>query len=445
MTVQRITQKHVDEGRRDGHNTCVQDAIDRVAGEGGGTVVLPAGLRVTTGTVILRSHVELHLEKDSAIEASRAPEHYASDETPALLEAHDAEEIEISGPGTIEGHGIEFMAKNLGFIYEPQAFRPRLLCFYDCRNVRFREVTFHDSPSWTVHLIGCEHVDIERITIDNDLAIPNCDGIDPDHCRDVTIRDCRITCADDAIVLKNGGGHVDRGPTENVRISGCTLMSTAGAFKIGTGTASDFRNISVTNCTIDSSSRGLVIQHRDQGTLENIRLSGFQIETRLFEHHYWGHAEPIHISSISRTAHQPDGSTPPFNPEEKLGSISGVAISDIEARSEGGIVLYAASDAVLEDVSLRGIDLRLEKWSRWPGGYLDVRPVDMRGSDVFVDPETDPGRQARSVPALLAHGVDGLVVDGFSLRVGERVPSYYSGPVEVTESRNVSVTGFQVR
>lgn len=445
MTRERITQKAFETGRRDGHNACVQDAIDRVAEHGGGTVVLPAGLRVTTGTVTLRSRVELHLEKDSAIEASRDPAHYASEDAPALLEARDAEDVAVTGPGVIEGHGIEFMAKDLGYIYEPKPFRPRLLCFYDCTNVALRDVTFHDAPIWTVHLIGCEHVDIVGITIDNNLAIPNCDGIDPDHCRDVTIRDCRITCADDAIVLKNGGGHLDRGATENVRISGCTLMSTAGAFKIGTGTASDFRNISVTNCTIDSSSRGLVIQHRDQGTLENIHLSGFQIETRLFEHHYWGHAEPIHISAISRTAHQPDGSVPPFNPEETLGPIRGVVISDIEARSEGGVVLFAAPGAVLEDVSLRGVDLRLEKWSRWPGGYLDVRPVDMRGSDVFVDPGTDPGRQARAVPGLLAQGIDGLTVDGFSLRVQDPAPGYYSGPVEVTDSRNVAVNGFQVR
>lgn len=118
-------------------------------------MVIPEGMRITSGTIALRSQVEIHLEKGAVIEAGRDRTHYTDEATPALLEACNAEEISITGRGTIEGRGGEFMERYLGHIYEPKPFRPRLLCFYDCERVALRDVTFHDSPHWTVHLIGC--------------------------------------------------------------------------------------------------------------------------------------------------------------------------------------------------------------------------------------------------------------------------------------------------
>jgi hypothetical protein len=337
------------------------------------------------------------------------------------------------------------MVRDLGYIYEPARFRPRLLCFYDCLGVRLEGVTFHDSPFWTVHLVGCDRVDIAGITIDNNLAIPNCDGIDPDHCRNVRIRDCRITCADDAIVLKNSEGFADRGACENVHVSDCVLQCTASAIKFGSGSVSDFRNCFFSDCTIRSSCRGLCIQLRDQGSIENVHFTGFQIETRLFEGHYWGHAEPIHVSAISRTAAQKDGRRMPSNPEGRVGALQHVRFSEIQARSEGGIVLYGCPDSPLREVSLSSIDLRLEKWSKWPGGYIDLRPIDMTGSDVFVDPSIDPGRIKRKVAGLYARNARGLALRDIDLVwVGER-PDYFTGPLELEGCEQVVVDGFRSR
>ena len=43
---------------------------------------------------------------------------------------------------------------------------------------------------------------VDNVTVRNRLDVPNCDGIDPDHCQDVEIRHCRVTSGDDAIVIK---------------------------------------------------------------------------------------------------------------------------------------------------------------------------------------------------------------------------------------------------
>jgi polygalacturonase len=64
------------------------------------------------------------------------------------------------------------------------------------------DVTLNQAPSWTLHLVGCEGVLVDNVKIRNQLDVPNCDGIDPDHCRDVEIRNCHIVCGDDAVVVK---------------------------------------------------------------------------------------------------------------------------------------------------------------------------------------------------------------------------------------------------
>src|SRR5690348_7803440 len=48
----------------------IQKAIDTCALVGGGVVVVPSGTRVTVGSLRLKSHVELHLERGSELKAS---------------------------------------------------------------------------------------------------------------------------------------------------------------------------------------------------------------------------------------------------------------------------------------------------------------------------------------------------------------------------------------
>mgnify|MGYP000711478246 CR=1 FL=1 len=62
---------------------------------------------------------------------------------------------------------------------------------------------YNDSAYWTVHLIGCNDVSIDGISILNNLKIRNGDGIDVDHSKNVRIANCHIESGDDCICLKN--------------------------------------------------------------------------------------------------------------------------------------------------------------------------------------------------------------------------------------------------
>mgnify|MGYP001108597977 CR=1 FL=1 len=72
---------------------------------------------------------------------------------------------------------------------------------------------------------------IEKLIFDTLEALVR-DGIDPDNCRNVRIANCHIEAGDDCIVLKSGR---EFGPCENITVTGCTLVSTSCALKVGTG------------------------------------------------------------------------------------------------------------------------------------------------------------------------------------------------------------------
>ena len=179
--------------------SALKAAVDAAHAAGGGVVIVPGGRTLLTGSFELKSHVTLHLEPSATIVASTERSDYRGR---TLIEAFSAEEVAITGTGTIDGRGTAFMTEELSHIYRAASWRPRLMLLEGCRRVQLSGVTLRDSPSWGVHLAGCDGVVIHGITILNNLKIPNCDGIDPDHSRNVRISDCHIEGGDDSIVIK---------------------------------------------------------------------------------------------------------------------------------------------------------------------------------------------------------------------------------------------------
>lgn len=366
---------HGAQGSDHDHTAAIQGAIDACRQAGGGRLVVPPG-RWTSGQLQLCSHLDVHLCPGAVLAASIDPGGYAASHGNCLLEAEGCEDLAISGLGTIDGNGAHFVAKDLGTIFQPADWRPGLVHLRRCRRLRISGVRFADSANWTVHLLGCEDVVIRDITIANSLKMPNCDGIDPDRCRRVTISGCHITCADDAIVLKATAGNEDCGDCEDILVSDCTLKCTASALKIGTESAGSFRNIGMQNCVVRNSSRAITIQLRDQGDVERVCVQGCSLETRLFDDWYWGTAELVHISAMHR------GGSVTGNPDGHLGTVRDVVVSDCHGRGEGGVVIHGEEPGHIERITIRDCDLLISKTSKWPAGTLDLRPCTGEGHHI---------------------------------------------------------------
>lgn len=400
----------------------IQKAIDAAAANGGGTVVVPAGKTFVSGTIALKKNVQLHMEAGSRILGSLNPEDYRNW---LLVEAFDADGIGISGTGTIDGRGGMFKNSDAGHIYRMPNVRPRLVGFFGCRGVRFRDVTLKDSANWGLHMTACEDVVIDGISILNDLKLPNCDGIDPDHCRNVRISNCHIEAGDDCIVFKATKGKMpgamakyESGPCENITVTGCTMVSTSCAVKLGTETHADIRNITVTGCVIRNSARGLGLFLRDSGNLENVLFSDCIVETRLFHDDWWGKAEPIYVTAFPREKGKP------------IGVIRNVRFSNIVCRGESGAFISGSPASLPEDVVLDNVRIEIDKTSKHQGGLYDRRPgvagiIAHPTAGVYLQHAVRPllrnvevvwgkNRPAYFGHALEAHGVAGLRVENFA-------------------------------
>lgn len=408
------------DGRRE-DTAAVQAAIDACGRRGGGTVLMPAGTYLC-GAIELRSHVTLHLAAGAVLRAS--PDRARYGERGALVFAKGAENIAIIGEGEIDGNHPAFLAPKPGGgyifvptfmgVYDPEAFapgvttpdgRPRPVLLIDCRRVRIRDIAIRRSPSWTVHLLGCEDVVVDGITIDNDLLVPNCDGIDVDHCRRVRISNCAIRAGDDGICLKASAAFRGRGPCAEIVVTNCTVTSGSAAIKLGSAGVEPIRDVIVSGCVITDSNRGLGIQNRDGSLVENISFSDCVISTRRYPAEWWGAAEPIHISSTRRRKEQ-----------ASAGRVRGINFSDIRCDGESGVYLYGEPGNALEDIVFSDVQVAVRRKTQLPGGVYDLRPG-------WNHQEVTPSR----IAAFHAEGVNGLTLHDVQTRFeGAPDPSYGS-------------------
>jgi hypothetical protein len=349
----------------------IQRAIDACAAGGGGTVVVPAGRTWMSGSLCLKSRVELHIERGAVLQASSRPTDYIDAGRcgqQVFLSGADAVDAAITGGGVIDGRGTSFMTHEYPHMYKCiGAWRPSLISLYRCHQLTVRDITLKDAANWTLHMTGCEDVLVHGIRIRNGLKVPNCDGIDPDHCRRVRISDCHIEAGDDCIVIKNRPGFPELGPCEDITVTNCICVSTSFAIKIGTESHAAFRNIAVSNCIVRGSNRGLGIQLRDGGDVEDVSFNNCIVETRLFHDDWWGKAEPIHVSAIPRRRDAP------------LGSIRRVRFANILARGEAGAYLAALAPGHIEDVAITGSRIEVRHAGRIEGGWHDRRPCCVPG------------------------------------------------------------------
>ncbi len=343
----------------------IQRAIDAAAAVGkGARVVLRAGRKYLTGPLTLKGGIDFHLAGNAELRVSVVKEDYA-DPLAGVLHANGADGLTISGTGTIDGRSPEFMERYdaEGEWWVPKEFRPRLVVLENCADLRIRDITLKQAPSWTVHLVGCRRVLIDHVTIRNQMDVPNCDGIDPDHCQDVEIRNCHIVCGDDAIVLKATARYPQYGATRNVTVRDCVLETQDSGLKIGTETVQDIHDVLFERCEIKQGCRGLTIQLRDEGSVFNVVFRDIRFTARYFSAPWWGRGEAISFTAIPRTS------------ETKLGQIRDIRVERVRGRAENSIRIDGYAAGHVSNVTLDDVDVTFERWTKYPGGVFDNRPT----------------------------------------------------------------------
>ncbi len=413
----------------------LQRAVDACAGDGGGRVVIPAGAVCLTGAFALKSNVELHIEGGGRLAASKDP--MAFIERPRgffWIHAEEASNIAITGQGLIDGRAKEFMNEEQPYAFVGARRRPRAIGLFGCTHVRIRDLTIQETADWAIHPCGCEDVVIHGVTIRNNLKVPNCDGIDPDRCRNVRISDCHIESGDDGIVIKCRDEWKQYGSCENITITGCTIISTSCGIKIGTETFDDIRNVTVSACVVYDSNRGLGVCHRDQGTVENIIFSNCVVRTRLFHDKWWGKAEPIYVTALPRTH------------ETRPGPLRNIRFANIQCRSENGVYIQGTESNRPSNIALSGVDLTIAKYSRWPGGRYDPRPCppEIVPRDGALIGEITPwgALVRRTTPGVYIESADQVTVCDSRVRWSGALPDSYTHGLEANDAPELRLERF---
>ncbi|MGO9642981.1 MAG: glycoside hydrolase family 28 protein [Candidatus Acidiferrales bacterium] len=405
----------------------IQRAIDAAAAAapgpaaGGAQVLLRGGRRYLVGTLTLRSGIDFHLADDAELRISTRKADYTAG---AVLTAQDAKGLRISGTGRINGRGLEFMS---GFDkanewWLPAGWRPRIFELAGCSDLEVRDITLAAAPAWGLHLIGCDGVLVDNFKVRNEMAIPNCDGIDPDHCRNVEIRNCDIVCGDDAIAIKTSMQYVSYGASSNIRVADCKMTTQDAGVKIGTETSSDISGVRVERCQIVQASRGLGIQLRDSASVSDVEFTDIQFVSQYFSPPWWGRGEAISLTAIPRT------------PGSPIGTLHGVRIRNVTGRAENSVRIEGSAASRIADVTLQNVAVTLDRWTSYPGGVFDNRPT-----------SAQPDIEKHSTPGFSIRHADQVRLRQCSVAWGANLPDYFSHALEAEDAHDLELRGFSGR
>ena len=287
--------------------TALQRALDACGQAGGGHVIVPPGTFLT-GPLFLRSNLKLELMAGSVLLGHTKFDDYptiqgrweGNDRTvfASLLTGMDLENVTITGQGALNGQGQPWrdaqhqtnQARKAAGLQErepenpPGATlkwpRPRMINLYRSKNIVIAGISVLDSPSWNIHPVLCENINIDGVTIVSPKDSLNTDGIDPESCKQVRIANCYISTGDDCIILKSGYKYIEGKtliPTQDVTITNCVFGFGQCGVGIGSETAGGVRDVTISNCVCDGTRRGLYFKTgRGRGaSVENIRVNNY--------------------------------------------------------------------------------------------------------------------------------------------------------------------------
>lgn len=350
-------------------NTAAFQAAADACGAAGGGVILVQDGNYVTGTFYLHSNTTLFVAPNAVIEATRESGRLKT----ALLVAEEAENLVITGGGTICGNGE-------WFVYEPKlkpallrsdrphpvshlaprgtadrmlpkttlrynyrrrirfsedkydehvgsTLRPAFMVYLKkCRRVRIENIVLKSAMAWTLNLFACENVLVKDMIIDNNRHVANTDGIDITGSSRVEIDHCFVSTADDGIVVKNPK---DTGRAmSDIYIHDCQVITVMNAFKIGTETRWDISNVLVENCRFfmpdiyPGTTSGIAVESADGSHIANVTVRNIEMERVTC---------PVFICLNMRNRYQESCGESAMSPYWG-GSIQGITIENVRAR-----------------------------------------------------------------------------------------------------------------
>lgn len=227
----------LDYGARSGdalQTKAIQSAIDACHSSGGGRVTVPAGV-YRTGSLRLRSNVELYLCSGAYVEGSADPEDYMNWQQEGIDDYADRDRT--TNPFSRWSNGLlkAYRANHIAVTGEPGSFLdgmdcfdpegeegyrgPHLMNFHECTHIRLSGYTVRRSANWAHALYYCSDIHVYGISV-----YGGHDGIDVRSCERVCVENCRLVTGDDCIA----GFDI-----QDMQVRDCYCESSCQIFRLG--------------------------------------------------------------------------------------------------------------------------------------------------------------------------------------------------------------------
>jgi polygalacturonase len=297
----------------------INAAITACNAKGGGVVLIPQGLWLS-GPIVLKSNVDLHIDRAGMVLFTDDKSQYAlvegnyeghpSARNESPISGTNLNNIAITGEGIFDGNGGAWRSISKDKLSDPEwrallasggycpdgsktwypsesfataaktkdvlylqpgktlkdyaqykdFYRPNMLVLTNCKKVLITGTTFQNSPNWCMHTLLCEDMTLQGVHVKNPWYAQNGDGIDIESCKNVLLEGSTFDAGDDGICIKSGRdeeGRKQGKPTENVTIRNNIVYRAHGGFVIGSEMSGGARNIFVSDCTFVGTDIGL--------------------------------------------------------------------------------------------------------------------------------------------------------------------------------------------
>jgi polygalacturonase len=370
----------------------IQKAIDECAATpAGGTVKLSGGTFVS-GPIVLKSKITLDIEKDATLlgspdRADYGPFQFAGKTTVQPLVSSDhAENIVITGGGTIDGNGHiwwEYVrgVKDSGVLGTDHP-RPMGVTFVRSKHIRMENITVQNAGFWQIVPYYSDDLQFRQMRI---LAphSPNTDAIDPFSSSNIIIDHVFSSVGDDNIAIKSGAidspGPDD--PSRNIVITDCTFENGHG-LSIGSEIAGGVQNVHAERIHFKGTDQGIRIKaNRDRGhDVSNISFKDIDmvdVKTAILISEYYPKVYPE-----GDVAPAPIGRLTPF--------FHGITIENVHATGSNiagvivGLPESPVKDLVLKNVNIHAATGMKIAYAQVVFDHVTVVAAD--GSGIVVSP-----------------------------------------------------------
>lgn len=391
----------------------IQKAIDLASKrKKGGIVVFPKG-RFLSGSIELKDNVELYFEEGAVLLGSTNPKDYHKinfegrpmspkkddNSQMALIVANKADNIKLSGKGTIDGQGLKLALAidslhHAGIAIDPnynhrrnrpnETMRPKLFRFSQCNTVVVKDLKVGGASCWGLSFELCSNLIIDGLTIVN-RSYWNNDGIDITDCKNVKIINCDVNSADDGICLKSYyPGHFN----DSIYIANCTIRSSASAIKFGTASYGGFKNITIEDIKVFDTFRSAVaIQSVDGGFIENVSINNIEaINTGNAFFIRLGHRDGETPGSVNNVSIKNIKIQVPFGRPDLNYDLRGPEVNFFHnpfSSSIVGIPGYAVENVTIENIEIKYPGGSSKSMAYVPLSRLDQVPEVIKGSPEF--------------------------------------------------------------